>query len=250
MKIVYSLWSKPRVMSADHRVCLALSVLMARQHYDTVEMVTDSPGARLLERMGLEFSALRTDLDDLDVPPAAWAAGKLVAYLRQEKPFIHVDHDVFLFRPLPERITSARLAAQSFEDRALYRKAMGHLPADLLSRLVLPEDKWGAYNAGILGGTDVGLLQEYAARALYAIRTAGPVHPVTMTVFEQAFFARAAAEAGVKVETLLEHDEDADDAGYCHLMCAKQRPDCMARVRRRLEELNRVQYTRAILAGS
>lgn len=248
MKLVYSHWSSPRSMTVDLRITFCLSVLVASRRYPRIELITDSTGARLVERLQLPFTGVRTDLDHLDVSPLAWASGKLMAYSLQEEPFIHLDQDVFLFRRLPERLHMAPILAQSPEPRGMYDVALAHAPLDLVRGMTLPSDDWGAYNAGILGGTDVGFLHDYARRALDAIRTVCTFHPVTMTMYEQAFLARAARDAGKRVEVLMQDDSEAESLGYTHLMNAKQRVECMSRVRRRLEREDPDLFSRAVLA--
>lgn len=66
-------------------------------------LVTDTAGkALLVDRMGLEFAEVSTELDRLrDVDPGWWPLGKLIAYNLQDRPFVHLDNDVFLWRALP-----------------------------------------------------------------------------------------------------------------------------------------------------
>lgn len=251
MKVVYSHWSAPRFMSVDHRIILAVSVLLARQHYDRVEMVTDSKGARLFEKMQLPFTSVRTDLEGFDVNPMAWAAGKMQVYAMQEEPFVHIDQDVFLFKPLPKRIMEAPIFAQSHEPRNLYNVTIPRTPKNHLERLVTPDHDWDCYNAGILGGHDLDFIRSYAIKGIEAIRELDVIDPWTMTIYEQAWFARYARDLGKKVTTLFHHAHplEAEALGYCHLMQCKHSDECVGRVRRRLERMDPDMYNRAILAG-
>lgn len=96
---------------------LGLSLLLARRHYPETALVTDSAGkALLVDTLGLSFTSVSTELDCLrDADPDLWALGKLVAYSIQDEPFIHLDTDVFLWRALPARLTSAPVLAQHRE---------------------------------------------------------------------------------------------------------------------------------------
>jgi hypothetical protein len=251
MRVVYSHWSAPRFMSVDHRVILAVSVLLARQHYDQIEMVTDDQGARLFERMQLPFTSVRTDLEGFDVTPKAWAAGKMKAYSIQQEPFIHIDQDVFLFKALPEHVVAAPVFAQSFEPRPLYDWSLDVTPSQHRARLTTPDHAWDCYNVGIIGGHDVEFLCDYATKGLEAIREVEAFDPVAMTVYEQAWLARHARDCGKRVTTLFNHTNplEAEALGYCHLMHCKHSEECVGRVRRRLQRMDPDLFNRAILAG-
>jgi len=70
----------------------------------------------LVDGIGLEFDRVSTSLNALDAhDPGWWALGKLYTYRAQREPFVHLDNDVFLWRPLPERLASAPLLAQNPE---------------------------------------------------------------------------------------------------------------------------------------
>lgn len=248
MKVVYSHWSAPRFFSVDQRIILALSVTLARRHYDRVELITDEPGIRTIAAMGLPFTRTSTHLQGLDMPPTAWAAGKLRAYSLQWEPFIHVDADVFLFRRLPEHLEQVDVLTQSPEPVEMYAKALAATPQHHVERLTLPRAQWRAYNAGILGGRHVDFLREYAIEALRAIRDSPGFRPAAMTVYEQAFLGRHAHDRGVRVETLLTHPEEADGLGYAHLMGRKGAAECMRRVRERLQREDPALFERVVLS--
>lgn len=249
MKIVYSHWSRPTKMTADKRITLALSVLLAKKHYGRVEMVTDDAGADLFQRMGLVFDKVSLDLNGFEAPVDAWAAGKIHAYAIQQEPFIHIDHDVFLFQAFPEWLTSADVVAQSDEPRYRYNDSLTKcLPAhqDILR---LPDERWHAYNTGIFGGNDIEFIQAYSNKALELIREYSEFHWWAMPTYEQAFLSRFADDRGKQVTLLLQDEDEAEDLGYCHLMECKFRPNCMAKVHRKLQDIDIQAYRRAVLAG-
>ena len=251
MKIVYSHWSAPRFMSMDHRIILAVSVLLAQQHYSQIEMVTDNQGAKLFEALQLPFTSIRTDLEGFDMSPSAWAAGKMKVYALQEGPFAHIDQDVFLFKPLPQKIVDAPIFAQSYESRSLYGVSLPRLPGPHRKRFVTGDEDWACYNAGILGGRDIEFLRDYALQGLAAMRELGSIDPWTMTIYEQAWLARHARDCGKKVTTLFDHNnpQEAEALGYCHLMQCKESDECVGRVRRRLQKMDPDMFNRAVLAG-
>lgn len=249
MRIVYSHWTRPGSMTADKRITLALSVLLARKHYGQIEMVTDTAGADLFQRMGLVFDKVSFDLNGFVVPEGAWAAGKIHAYAIQQEPFIHIDHDVFLFQPFPEWLTSADVVAQSDEGRWRYNESLTKVLPSHRDIIRLPDERWHAYNTGIFGGNEVEFIQAYAKRSLELIREHTNFHWWTMPVYEQAFLSRFADDHGKEVTLLLKDEDEAEDLGYCHLMECKIRPECMAKVHRKLQDLDIQLYRRAVLAG-
>lgn len=129
MRAVWSFWSKPFnackgrgwTEPRHHLQAWGLSLRLASQHYPETVLITDSPGKTLLvERLGLEFTHVSTDLDRLrDVDPGWWALGKLAAYTLQDRPFVHLDTDVFLWRALPPALTSAPVFSQCPEGHSL-----------------------------------------------------------------------------------------------------------------------------------
>jgi hypothetical protein len=125
MRAVWSFWSKPFqrrgqrtwTSAAHHLYAWVLSVETAKQHYAETQLYTDDAGAQLLvEKLGLRFSQVSTALNVLaGTDPDWWALGKLYTYGLQDAPFVHIDNDAFLWKPLPERLTHAAVFAQNPE---------------------------------------------------------------------------------------------------------------------------------------
>ena len=187
MRAVWSFWSAPYaahyrhawVRPIDHLLSWVVSVQTARCHYAETVLVTDTPGRRfLVEQLGLPFTEVSTELDDLrGEDPDWWMLGKLVGYSLQTRPFVHIDSDVFLWRALPTHVASAPVFAQNPEQHLVGRD---YRPADIEQALrsaggyLPPEWEWGssrgpvlqAENCGVLGGQDAGFLRHYARSAI------------------------------------------------------------------------------------
>ena len=263
MRVVWSFWSKPHDAGrgwrwrepVHHLLAWGLSVRLARSHYSQTALITDTPGRELLvDRLGLEFTHVSTELDRLqDADPAFWALGKLVAYSLQDEPFVHLDADVFLWRPLPDRLMSAPVLAQHLD---VFHSAEAIGPGmieDAFGRagLSLPAEwEWARSvdgpwireaNCGILGGTNRGFLRHYADLAIdlvlnpqhAAAWAAIPDRDGLSTAIEQFFlfacmmfhrFNPASPYRGVNVRYLFPSAADAyggDQAarvGYTHLL--------------------------------
>lgn len=162
----------------------SLSVQEAGRHYSDTWLYTDDDGARLLvERLGLRFAHVRTDLNALaGYDPQWWTLGKLHTLRLQTEPFFHIDGDVFLWRPLPEKLLASEVFGQHpnyftigsgttyYRPEVLEKEIMktnGWLPA---------EWRWFRANrtrlhgvcAGLLGGQRVEFLR-YAAQLAFDI---------------------------------------------------------------------------------
>ena len=121
MRAVWSLWRLPCRSGSGSRWghekydCLSwlLSVGVARRHFSSLALHADDDGARLLiDELGLAFDHLSLSLNSLhNADSEWWMQGKLLTYSQQQEPFVHIDSDVYLFNPLPARITSAPVLA-------------------------------------------------------------------------------------------------------------------------------------------
>lgn len=254
MRAVWSFWSRPFVESRGwgwrqplhHLLAWGLSLRLARRHYPHTALVTDSAGkALLVDDLGLSFESVSTELDCLrDADPSLWALGKLIAYSVQDEPFVHLDTDVFLWRALPGRLTSAPVLAQHPErwaagdpdggprviEQAFARAGLG-LPAEW----EWARSRWGQTvfeaNCGIVGGTNVEFLRYYARLALELVldpRRAAALGPVPgkeglNTLIEQFMlsacldFHRSRLDSpfkGVHARYLFPSGETAFDARY------------------------------------
>jgi hypothetical protein len=202
MLAVWSFWTKPfrahhhRIWASEkhHLIAWVLSLETARRHFAETSLVTDSAGADMLvERLGLRFDRVSTALDVLDdEDPLWWSLGKLVAYRAQSEPFVHIDSDCFLWKPLPRRMLKADLLAQSpesfgWEGGSYYRPEVlepliqaqgGWLPEPLAWYLSIRGD--AAVNCGIVGGHQLDFIQSYANQAIQMVQ-----HPANQPIWRQ-----------------------------------------------------------------
>lgn len=188
MKAVWSFWTKPYYAGRrsawyserHHWLAWGLSLHTTRQHYPETCLVTDDEGARILvDGLGLPFEHVSTALNGInDQDPDWWCLGKVEAYRLQHAPFVHLDADVFLWKPLAPELEEADVFTQNpvpiIPGASLYRpeefeRAVGH-PA----RGWLPEE-WVWYRrtanehaqcCGVFGGTRVDFINHYAGNVL------------------------------------------------------------------------------------
>jgi hypothetical protein len=189
MKAVWSFWSKPYVFGykanwaseTHHWLSWVLSLETAGRHYPETCLVTDSNGAEILvDKLGLKFSQVSTELDALsEADPGWWSLGKLYAYNLQQDPFVHIDSDVYLWKRLPAHLESADVFTQNPEtfsdvgdawyqpervDRA-FHGTEGRLPQEWQWYRQVHFAQRGEC-CGILGGQRTDFIHHYAEQAL------------------------------------------------------------------------------------
>jgi hypothetical protein len=188
MRAVWSFWSKPyfsckgRIWLAPvhHLLAWGLSYRLAQRHYPETVLVTDKAGeALLVHSLGLDFTHVSTELESLHgAAEGWWALGKLVAYGLQDQPFVHLDTDVFLWKPLPDTLANADVFAQCPEDHSRDEWSTPRKIEETFAQyqLALPvEWQWMSSqsrsgfreeNCGIMGGNRVDFIRHYAHLAL------------------------------------------------------------------------------------
>lgn len=281
MKIIQSLWTKPLMLdvqrgkvsggwpSWDHYwASWVLSAWQAHITHGTVDLVTDRVGAQILvEELQLPFRHVSLALDDIPstVHPALWAYGKVVAYeehAQRGEPFMHIDSDVYLWKPLPDQVTIAAIAAQHYEwaphyppfhdiytrPRKTMRALMRHLPVAWTPHA--GDDH--AINMGIFGGCDLDTIAEYCRQVRSFVEhpdnqpgwkliaepsgdgqgSAAGIRNVgwsNMLIEQQTAYC-VAHQRGVSMAMLFEKDamDDIDAVGntlgYTHVMGTKKQP--------------------------
>lgn|ERR1035437_3062114 len=278
MRAVWSFWSPPFAAwnnctwrsPMHHLLAWWLSLHTASKHYPETVLVTDRAGKRLLiDQLGLPFTEVSTELDSIaHAHPDWWCLGKLLAYSLQDQPFVHIDTDVFLWKPLPPNLAEAPVFAQCRDHFS--RTDWCYRPRDVeqafaQEKLALPKE-WEyvqsrdtvltAENCGILGGTNIDFLRYYSKQALDLVLR--PQHAAAWsrlpdkkpyTIVIEQFFLSACVDfhryhprspyRGVEVKHLFQSWEQAYDGneaarlGFTHLIAGAKTSPVIAR---RLEE--------------
>jgi hypothetical protein len=268
VRAVWSFWSKPHLAARNfiwhtelhHRLSWVLSVESARPHFASTALCTDKAGAELLvEQLGLHFDNVSTSLESLARDdPDWWTLGKLQCYAEQYEPFLHIDSDVYLFRPLPEPLLHAPLIAQHPEritgalpwydiegcEMAIRSRGDGEIPeAWSWYRTFSPVQE--AACCGIVGGNATEFMRRYAETVLHLLRSPRNRHAfeswqdkrVLNPFFEQYLLSACAANEGVPITYLFDSHEHAAagaavQMGFTHLMAGAKAD---AKFARRLE---------------
>ena len=261
MRAVWSFWSRPYEAQKGNAwrtplhyfLAWGLSLSLARRYYPDTALVTDQRGKELLvDALGLQFASVSTELERLDhCDPDWWALGKLIAYSIQDEPFVHLDNDVFLWKPLPQQLLDAPVFAQCPEyfQRTSERSSRAIEAAFTASAATLPPEwEWAASreevffreeNCGIVGGRWVDFLRHYAQTAADLVMQpqyapAWSRLPAKSNMAVEQFFLSACLDfhrhhphssfRGVRVHYLFPSWEDAVNpncatrAGFTHLL--------------------------------
>ncbi len=226
-----SLWTRTPMFVAQRGPMLiqTLAANLAARVFAETEFVTDKRGAEIAVLLGWPFGQISTPLEDWPAEGLThiWALGKLVACALQEQPFVQFDSDVLLFKPLPKRLTRHRLIAQS-PDFPHYYTSREMQAAQALAGFA---PGGAAYNAGLLGGSDVALVRAYAWAGLdIAQKFRGSALNGTSTsmIVEQYQLGVFSRRVGVEVGTLLPlapTRKQVAKAGYAHLTGGAKRED-------------------------
>ncbi len=80
--------------------CWLLSFLLVRDVYDNVDLYTDSIGYVLAKRLKLPYNNIYLDDDINKFSGKTFSVPKLITFSKQTDPFLHIDHDTFIFKHL------------------------------------------------------------------------------------------------------------------------------------------------------
>jgi hypothetical protein len=192
-----------------------LSVQLAKRQFGHVALYTDARGAALLAPLALPFDEVHLVFDDFPYPHQLWMAMKLQTYALQQEPFAHLDFDAYLWAPLPARLATARVLAQSSEEDCAYYDGVvayflanaGYIPDFVRAHAAAHGHKIRALNAGLYGGHDLATLHACCAAAFATID-----HPANAAMFS-ALHARHGHDLFYDFNVLL---EQYFVSVYCH----------------------------------
>ena len=194
MKAVFSFWSLPAIRWTEsvyktkggfyNRYYLEqswiLSVNLAKKWFEKVELITDTVWKEwLVDKLGLEFDSVIIAFDWLEntVHHECRSYGKLIAYSLQNEPFIHIDYDMYLEKPLPEDVINSPICGQFYENAwwDLYQTCLKYIdknqgvfkfPKELTHYMVWDMKKSRALNMWFFGWHNIDLIHKYTEVAM------------------------------------------------------------------------------------
>jgi hypothetical protein len=184
MKIIQTFWSgnNPSFLNKSfgwynplyHIQSWVLSCQLLKRLYKDVELYTDQAGYDLLiNQLQLPYSKVHVVLDELNhYPESVWALSKIHTYSLQKEPFIHIDGDVFIWKPFDKHFTDSELLVQNQEEANHYYESMWQYLQKNLTFIPTEITKYreksknlDMYNFGVFGGQNLEFIQHYAKQA-------------------------------------------------------------------------------------
>lgn len=185
MKIIQTFWSgnqktgsalniKAGWISPEfHWMSWTLSCLLLRRLYDRVELYTDEIGKKILiDILHLPYTDVHIVFDDsFNIHNELFSLAKIHTYSLQEEPFIHIDGDLFLWKPFSSSIHKADLISSNLEINLFFNreillnteKKLEFIPNYL--RGVGQHKNVYSSNAGIFGGKNLNFIKKYCDEA-------------------------------------------------------------------------------------
>ena len=165
----------------DELIFWKFSLALANKNYNNVYLICDRFYLKLLGKLPFKkiFPILSIRKDQAHI----WSIGKIFAYdfiAHQNRPFIHLDSDVFLWEKLPEKLVNKSVFVQNKEHlsypneknrnlkfypayRVDYLRDLNckKIPKEWEDFINLPRSETFAYNVGIIGGHDLDFFKGY-----------------------------------------------------------------------------------------
>jgi hypothetical protein len=163
MKIIFSYWSqaKPEHNSVFKELA-AVSNYFAQQHgYETI-LYTDVAGNLLLNKIEYDQIILMPEHILNQFPQTGWSLGKLLATSMTNEPFLHLDFDLFLFKPIEEKFLNKE--AVFFHDEIWMDETLANSSFILKKKPEILKDinNYRSYNCAIFGGNNYKAFQDSA----------------------------------------------------------------------------------------
>lgn len=227
-------WIKPEY----NAMSWALSCLQLKKVYGKVTLYANKRAASfLLEELHLPYDNVVLFPETYKLPhPELWALPKIWTYSLQQKPFLHIDGDVFLFDKLSEDLVSGDVVGQNIEIATEYYTSMQreieehftYFP-DVVKNDFAKDEPIRAINAGILGGSDIELFKEYTAEAFRYINNNVHHFPLVTVdhfnvFFEQHLLYVMAMEKNSNIK--LKYNDIIEDKGYSYIGNIMDAPMC------------------------
>jgi len=230
-----------------------LSLRCCLKNHGNIHLITTPKGKEFLN--DLPYTSIQLFENEIDVKYSNfWALSKIFAFqqiLAKGKPFIHIDYDVFLFKPLPEFILKSGICAQEIESNNI-QDVYEINRFDLIceNKYLLGSRKSDvAYNTGIFGGRDLESINFYIKQVLKIVddHTNSGLFEKNhfrskarlSTILEQYLLAVCVEYLNVSVDVLFKDPKEYENAmslGYTHLMGSKNSQKVMDAVEKKILE--------------
>ncbi len=156
-----------------HYMSWAFSCLQLLKFHGEVTLHTNLAGKKILiDLLELPYTkvylSLETDFIN-NLLPSMWAYCKIHTYSIQTEAFLHIDGDVFIWKPFEANLMQAPLIAQNIDgDLDVYKQCLQVIKskASFVPDWIHDESLENrAYNAGLVGGSNLDFFKEYTQLA-------------------------------------------------------------------------------------
>lgn len=157
-----------------HLISWGLSAMTLKKALGNLTLYTNSYGKEILiDLLDLPYDNVVLSFEDWELPhKELWALSKIYTYSLQTESFIHIDGDIYLFKPMPAEFETAPLIAQNIEEFTDYyysvmkpiNRKFTYMPKYVMGDFS-KQESLHAVNAGILGGNDISFFQKYTKEA-------------------------------------------------------------------------------------
>lgn len=203
-----------------HLLSWGLSALTLKKALGNLTLYTNSYGKEILiDLLQLPYDNVVLSFDGWELPhKELWALSKIHTYSLQTTPFIHIDGDIYLFKPFPNEFKEASLIAQNIEQFTDYyysvmkpiNRKFTYMP-EYVRNDFLKQESLHAVNAGILGGNDLAFFKDYTQEARrYVESNLDSLHTLDANrfnvFFEQHLFYNMAKTHKLDIKYLLSQE--------------------------------------------
>lgn len=143
-------------------------LFLLSKNYKDINLITDEKGAKFLSNN--KWNKVYTDLENITTRYSeVWSLGKLYAInliSKKQEPFIHLDYDFFIYKPIDKNILESNILVQSIEslEYGYNIKKFSELCEKKYYGENIKSDF--AYNCGIVGGSDTEFFKLYSESAM------------------------------------------------------------------------------------
>lgn len=217
-----------------HLCSWVIAIEFAKKLFKEIEIYTDKEWKKIFDKLWYESN---TELESLDLNLWFRAWWKLLTYSLQNKPFVHIDSDCFLWKALPDEIMTSWLFAQNEESDDWFKSAYQWQIDYMLQKWFYLPDNIKNINVKkasclwIVWWNDYKFISDYSKQALDIINKNKKnwlwMQDVWLynVIFEQWMFDVLAAQNNKKIQYLTYPGIDKEkltDMWYQHLWWAKK----------------------------
>lgn len=155
MEIVFSHWSDANIGHASlYKEMAAMSNFLAQKCGYNTTLYTDGDGYKFLRKIKYNRIELFDQNTLNSFPSTGWSLGKLYVCSQIQKPFLHIDFDLFLNKRLPEEVLNKNTV---FFHQEIWMDPILKSSCRLLKKrpsMISEPQKYRSYNCAIFGGRD------------------------------------------------------------------------------------------------